>query len=112
MSFEEEFEKATAETAKENTDKWRKNPKWLAIEGITREDLLKGAGRIEKLDRPPWEKKANAQENKSNEELVGFGKHAQLTIKELKEKHTGYYNWACSEIKGFKNRVLKYENSK
>jgi hypothetical protein len=105
MSFEEELEKAAADLAREKMGEWRKNPKWLAIEGITREDLIKGTGRIEKLDYPPWDKKASKQEDKTSDELVGFGKHAQLTVKELKEKHYNYFAWASENIPRFAAKV-------
>jgi hypothetical protein len=105
MSFEEELEKAAADLARERATAWRKNPKWLAIEGITREDLIRGTGRIEKLAHPPWDKRANGQDNKTNDELVGFGKHAQLTVKELKEKHFSYFTWACESIPRFAAKV-------
>ena len=105
MSFDEDLEKAAAEVAREKMGEWRKNPKWLAINGITKDDLKNGTGIVEKLDQPPWEKKTNSQENKSNEELVGFGKHAQLTIKELKEKHFHYFSWACDSIPRFAAKV-------
>jgi len=105
MSFEEELEKAAAEMAREKAGKWRKNPKWLAIEGITREDLIKGTGRIEKLDGPPWEKKANAQENKSNEELVGFGKYAMKEVGWVKENDFRYFEWMILNVPKFAAKV-------
>ena len=104
-TFEEELEKAAAELAREKATEWRKNPKWLVMEGITREDLIKGTGRIEKLEYPPWDKRSNKQDNKTNDELVGFGKHAQLTIKELKDKHLQYYSWAVENIPRFAAKV-------
>jgi hypothetical protein len=101
MSFEEELEKAARELAKEKAGAWRLKPKWLAIIGITRENLIKGTGCIEKLAFPPWDKRLAPQKAGG---LVGFGKHANLTYKELKEKHFGYYSWACENIKGFKEK--------
>lgn len=80
---------------------WRKSPKWLAIKGITRADLINGTGCIEKLAFPPWDKRASPQKAGG---LVGFGKHATLTYKELKEKYPQYYFWACENIQGFKEK--------
>jgi len=106
MSFEEELEKAAAEMEREKRGKWRKDSRWLNIRGVTKEDLAKGSVYIEKLPYPPWDSRSNKgaqQVNQTN--LVGFGKHAALTIQELKEKHTGYFEWACSNIPKFAAKV-------
>lgn len=105
MSFEEELEKAAAEVAREKMGEWRKNPKWLAIDGITKDDLKNGTGIIEKLDRPPWDKKANSQENKSNEELVGFGKYAAKEVKWVKENDFRYFTWMLENVPKFAAKV-------
>jgi len=57
------------------------------------------------LAHPPWDKRTSNQVNKTNDELVGFGKHAQLTVKELKEKHFAYFEWACRDIPRFAAKV-------
>lgn len=105
MSFEEELEKAAAELAREKMGEWRKNPKWLAIEGITREDLTKGTGRIDKLDYPPWDKKVSKQENKANDELVGFGKYATKEVKWVKDNDFRYFTWMLDNVPKFAAKV-------
>ena len=101
MSFDEEIEKAARELEKEAANAWRLKPKWLNIIGITKENLLKGTGCIEKLPFPPWDKRSSPQKPGG---LVGFGKHSNLTYRELKENHPHYYFWACENIQGFKEK--------
>jgi hypothetical protein len=103
MDFESIAEQILAEEEEEKKRAWRKSPKYLAIKKITRADLENGSDYIEKLDSPPWNKKSDSNPGK----LVGFGKYKHLTYEELKEQQPGYYNWACSEIKGFKEKAMK-----
>lgn len=115
MCFDDLLEQAASEHELEQKRAWRKNPKFRAIVGISKEDLLNGSSYIEKLKWPPWDsrnnKKGTPQSNQTDLAKIGFGKHAQLTYKELKEKQPGYRQWAIENIRGFKEKAEKYENS-
>jgi hypothetical protein len=111
MSFDDLLEQAASEHELEQKRAWRKNPKFLAIVGVSKEDIYNGSNYIEKLEYPPWDKRNDTKgAQPATSAKVGFGKHANLTYKELKEQQPGYWNWAIKEIKGFKEKAEKYVN--
>jgi hypothetical protein len=107
MDIDDAIEQELNKEKLEKRSRWRKSAKWLAIKGISTDDLRNGSDYIEKLKYPPWQTQPGEKPDKS-EQLVGFGKHAKLTYQELKDEQPGYFQWACSEIKGFKEKANKY----
>lgn len=107
MSFDSFLEEAAAELEQEQKRAWRKNPKFLAINGITKEDLLSGSSYIEKLKWPPWDKrndsKGASQANQTN--LVGYGKYAAKTYEWVKENDPSYFSWMLSNVPKFAVKV-------
>lgn len=98
------LEEAAAELESERKRAWRKNPKFLAIQGVTKQDLLEGSAYIEKLKWPPWDKrndsKGAAQTNQTN--LVGYGKYSQKSFEWVKENDYRYFEWMCENVDKFR----------
>lgn len=101
---------------------WTKNPKWLNIRGITHEEVFHPErcphGRLEKIIggiRGSTHKghnqviKPSGVTNTANSSpsLVGFGKYAGLTIKELHQKDFRYLKWIAGENPKFKKKVVE-----
>lgn len=74
-----------------NSLKWNKNPKFLAIKGISKENLLNKTGQIVKGD--PLKK----EQTKG----VGFGKYKDKTKDWIRNNDPAYFSWASENVKGF-----------
>jgi len=106
MNFEEELEKAAAEMEREKRGKWRKDPRWLNIKGVTKEDLINGSAYIEKLPYPPWDSRNNKgaqQVNQTN--LVGFGKYSSKEVSWVRDNDSNYFNWMLENVPKFAAKV-------
>jgi hypothetical protein len=104
-NFETQLELAAIELQKEKSLAWRKEPAWLALEGITRSDLANGTGRIEKLSFPPWDSRCRASSNEAANSLVGFGKYASKEITWVKENDISYFLWMKENVPKFAVKV-------
>lgn len=76
---------------------WRKNPKFLAIKGISKENLENCTGEIVRGDPINKPQKGGS--------TLGFGKYKDKTIEWVKENDLRYFEWCHREIKGFAERV-------
>lgn len=65
-----------------------------------KENFSKKLGEIE----CPVKKEEAAQQ------LLGFGKFADKTYQYVYERHRYYYDWACREVRGFKEKAEKFIN--
>lgn len=111
LSFEDLAEQVAEEMRAEKAKEWRKNPKWLAIKGISREDLLSGSSYIEKLTYPPWDKRNDSKGGTpvNQADSVGYGKHAKKSFEWVKENDYGYFLWMCENVDKFRVRAKQLD---
>ena len=111
---------------------WTKNPKWLNIRGITHDEVFHPEkcphGRLERIIGGIRKTNSGGSTHKghnhqvikpngvtntansspsSSPSLVGFGKYAGLTIKELQQKDFRYLKWIAGENPKFKKKVVE-----
>lgn len=104
MSIDEQLEQSAREV--EHSNEWRLNPKWLAIIGITKNDLENGSATVQKLKYPPWDRRNDAG-FKPKDEKIGFGKYSGKTFSELKNENPQYWGWAIENIARFRIKATE-----
>lgn len=105
MSFEDLLEQTALEHDAEQKKAWRKNPKFQAIEGISKEDLFNGSAYIEKLKWPPWDKRNNSAQKEETSLTIGYGKYAAKTFEWVKENDSRYFEWMLQNVPKFAAKV-------
>lgn len=92
---------------------------WLKGPKITAENLKKGTGCIELMDRPEWVKGPNSvngaktgsgggmAKSGQNAAVFSFGKYKSRLYVDILEENPGYLRWCCSEIDGFEAKLHK-----
>lgn len=89
---------------------------WLKGPKITAENLKKGTGCVELLDRPEWVKSPNGAKgavsggvakSAQNPAVFAFGKFKGRLFCDILEENPGYLRWCCSEIDGFEAKLRK-----
>lgn len=99
-------------------DAWRKDPKWLAIRGITREEVYTPCGRMERFT-PNWGGKQPAKTSARNDPVsevkitgkdapLGYGKFKEYSIVWISENQPSYYNWMYENVDKFKKLADKW----
>ena len=88
---------------------------WKTGTRITKENLDKGTGPIEHItaaqvfggsSKPgPTIREPLTVAAPIKSPVIWFGKHKGKTVAQLKKEDPGYYDWACREIKGFKEKA-------
>jgi hypothetical protein len=107
MMFDENLaEELFVQAQKENSEKWRSDPRWKNIQGITKEELKRGSARIHKLNFPPWDKRSEGEKSGgSGGALVGFGKYSEKTVEWVKEHDFRYFSWLLENVPRFAAKV-------
>jgi len=89
---------------------------WLKGPKITAENLKKGTGCVELLDRPEWVKSPNgakgailggAAKSAQNLPVFTFGKHRGKLFVDVLEEDPRYLSWAAQEIPNFREKLVK-----
>lgn len=92
---------------------------WLKGARITKENLKKGTGCIELLDRPEWIKAPNGvsaaksaagggmAKPVQNPAIFTFGKHRGKLFVDVLEEDPRYLSWAAQEIPNFREKLTK-----
>lgn len=89
---------------------------WLKGPKITAENLKKGTGCVELLDRPEWVKSPNGAKSAisggaakpvQNAAVFGFGKYKSRLYVDILEENPGYLRWCVQEIDGFEAKLRK-----
>lgn len=92
---------------------------WLKGPRITAENLKKGTGCIELLDRPDWIKAPNsagaaksagfsgAAKTGRNPAVFSFGKHRGKLFVDVLNEDPRYLAWAAQEIPNFREKLAK-----
>lgn len=89
---------------------------WLKGPKITAENLKKGTGCVELLDRPEWVKSPNgaksavsggAAKPAQNPAIMPFGKYKGQLLVDILEENPGYLRWAVENIDGFGAKLTK-----
>ena len=87
---------------------------WLKGPKITAENLKKGTGCIELLERPEWIKGPNSPKAGSgpgpakpaqNPAIMTFGRYKGQLLADILEENPGYLRWAKNEIDGFAKKL-------
>ena len=106
MFDESLVEELFVQSQKENSEKWRSDPRWRNIQGITKEELRTGSARIQKLNFPPWDKRSESEKSgDSGGALVGFGKYSDKQITWVKENDARYFDWMVCNVPRFAAKV-------
>jgi hypothetical protein len=105
LAYESAAETISAEQKKAKANEWRESPKWLAIRGITKPDLLNGTGQIEKLKYPPWDKRNTNQPTEPLSCNIGYGKYHDKTYEWVKQNDFRYFSWCSENIPKFAAKV-------
>jgi len=92
------------------TPDWQKNPVFLRIKGITKDDLKNGTGVVEKLKYPPWDSRnsANKMVEKESGGSIGYGKYSHLSFKEVKEQDPRYFEYMIQNVPRFKTKAREF----
>lgn len=92
---------------------------WLKGPRITMENLKKGTGCIELMDRPEWIKAPNGvsaaksatvggmAKPGQNAAVMPFGKYKNRLLVDILEENPGYLRWAAENIDGFSAKLTK-----
>jgi hypothetical protein len=110
MDFEALAEQILNEEALEKKRAWRKNPKFLAIQGVSKEDILNGSSYIEKLKYPPWDKRNDSPGSAANNNAsstIGYGKYASKSYQWVKDNDERYFSWMLDNVPKFAAAVKK-----
>lgn len=89
---------------------------WVNGPKITAENLKKGTGCVELMDRPEWVKFPNgakspvsggAAKPAQNAAIMPFGKYKGRLLVDILEENPGYLRWAAENIDGFEAKLTK-----
>lgn len=89
---------------------WRQGPR------ITAENLKRGTGPIERVTAEEWFRALGGGKPPAGQpkgaaqprgDLMGFGKHATLTLTQVRDTQPGYWSWALENVKSFRQRAEK-----
>jgi len=89
---------------------WRLSPTWLAIKGITKDEVFTPCGRMEKIKSILSNSTVDIKKEHGkmgDDAPLGYGKYATKSIREIKEDDPNYFLWMHSNVDKFRKQCEK-----